>query len=309
MSSANPPLSNLDGARASKWQRVAIYVVLSLVALAYISPLVWMIASSLKPASQAASRSLSLLPHPASSVFQQAFNNYIGAYNPDGTLKQAGVWTDPVVKFPLYLRNTLIIAILSVVGMTISSAIVAYGFARIRFRGRAVMFAIVLGTMMIPFPVLMGPLYLIFKALGWIGSLKPLWVPAFFAGAFNVFLLRQFFMTIPRELDEAARIDGCGHWRIFWRIILPLSRPALAVVALFHFIFVWNDFLGPLIFLNHQDNYTLALGLQLYQSKAGNTPWSLLMAASTLVVAPVLILFLLARRSFVEGISAGGSKE
>ncbi len=303
------PSSNLDGARASGWQRAIVYVVLALVALAYLSPLVWMVSSSLKPAAQAASKSLALLPDPASSVGHQAVANYVGTFNPDGSVREAGVWTDPVVKFPLYLRNTLIIAILSVFGMTLSSAIVAYGFARIRFRGRATMFAIVLGTMMIPFPVLMGPLYLVFKWLGWIGSLKPLWVPAFFAGAFNVFLLRQFFMTIPKELDEAARIDGCGHWGIFWRVILPLSRPALAVVALFHFIFVWNDFLGPLIFLNHQDNYTLALGLQLYQAKAGNTPWNLLMAASTLVVAPVLVLFLLARRAFVEGISAGGSKE
>jgi len=303
------PSSNLDGARASGWQRALVYIVLTLIALAYLSPLVWMVSSSLKPAAQAASKSLALLPDPPSIVGRQAVANYVGTFNADGSVKEPGVWTDPVVKFPLYLRNTLIIAILSVFGMTLSSAIVAYGFARIPFRGRGTMFAVVLGTMMVPFPVLMGPLYLVFKWLGWIGTLRPLWVPAFFAGAFNVFLLRQFFMTIPKELDEAARIDGCGHWGIFWRVILPLSRPALAVVALFHFIFVWNDFLGPLIFLNHQDNYTLALGLQLYQSKAGNTPWSLLMAASTLVVAPVLILFLLARRTFVEGISAGGSKE
>lgn len=298
----------LDGRARGSWLRVLVYALLIAIAAAYISPLIWMVASSLKPEAQAASRSLSLLPDPPSSVVPQAIANYYGTIE-NGEVTKPGVWTDPTVRFPLYLRNTLIIAILSVVGMVLSSAIVAYGFARIPFRGRGAMFALVLGTMMIPFPVLMGPLYLIFRELGWIGSLKPLWVPAFFAGAFNVFLLRQFFMTIPKELDEAARIDGCGHWGIFWRIILPLSKPALAVVALFHFIFVWNDFLGPLIFLNHQDNYTLALGLQLYQSKAGNTPWNLLMAASTLVVAPILVLFLLARRTFVEGISAGGSKE
>lgn len=299
---------SLDGRARGSWLRVLVYALLIAIAAAYISPLIWMVASSLKPEAQAASRSLSLLPDPPSSVVPQAIANYYGTIE-NGEVTKPGVWTDPTVRFPLYLRNTLIIAILSVVGMVLSSAIVAYGFARIPFRGRGAMFALVLGTMMIPFPVLMGPLYLIFRELGWIGSLKPLWVPAFFAGAFNVFLLRQFFMTIPKELDEAARIDGCGHWGIFWRIILPLSKPALAVVALFHFIFVWNDFLGPLIFLNHQDNYTLALGLQLYQSKAGNTPWNLLMAASTLVVAPILVLFLLARRRFVEGISAGGSKE
>lgn len=305
-----PRASNLDGKARSTLQRVLIYIALSLIALAFIMPLVWMVSSSLKPADQAAARSLSLLPNPASSTAAQAIQNYYGPGREAlDAGKPPGVWTDPVVRFPLYLRNTLIIAILSVGGMVLSSAIVAYGFARIPFRGKKWAFALVLGTMMIPFPVVMGPLYLIFKWLGLIGTLAPLWLPAFFAGAFNVFLLRQFFMTIPKELDEAARIDGCGHWGIFWRIILPLSKPALAVVALFHFIFVWNDFLGPLIFLNHQDNYTLALGLQLYQSKAGNTPWNLLMAASTMVIAPVLVLFLLARRTFVEGMSAGGSKE
>jgi multiple sugar transport system permease protein len=134
-------------------------------------------------------------------------------------------------------------------------------------------------------------------------------VPAWFGGAFNIFLLRQFFRGIPAELDEAARLDGCSHWGIFWRVIVPLSRPALAVVALFHFIYVWNDFLAPLIFLQHREQFTLALGLQLYQSKAGNTPWNLLMAASTMVMAPVLLLFLVAQRSFVRGTSSEGLKE
>jgi multiple sugar transport system permease protein len=154
----------------------------------------------------------------------------------------------------------------------------------------------------------MGPLYLIFKELGWIGSLKPLWVPAWFGGAFNIFLLRQFFMGIPKELDEAATIDGCSHWGIFWRIIVPLSRPALVIVGLFHFIYVWNDFLAPLIFLTNRDQFTLALGLQMYQSKAGNTPWNWLMAASTMVVLPVLLVFLTARQAFVKGIAGEGLK-
>jgi len=260
-------------------------------------PLIWMVSTSLKPADQAAARTLALLPSPARDTPRLAAENY------------RAVWTDDVVRFPLYLRNTLVVACLSVVGMTLSSAVVAYGFARVRWRGRGPMFALVLATMMIPFPVLMGPLYLIFRELGWIGTLRPLWVPAWFGGAFNIFLLRQFFMGIPAELDEAARIDGCSHWGIFWRIILPLSRPALAVVALFHFIYVWNDFLAPLIFLSHQDQFTLALGLQLYQSRAGNTPWNLLMGASTLVVGPVLVLFLLARRTFVAGAAGEGLKE
>jgi multiple sugar transport system permease protein len=272
-------------------------VVLAAIAVLFALPLVWMVATSFKSASQASTGDLSLVPSPVSEMPAQAVRNY------------RDVWTDPSVNFPVYLRNTLVVALLSVFGMVASSAIVAYGFARIPFRGRGIMFALMLATMMIPFPVIMGPLYVIFSKLGWIGSLKPLWAPAWFANAFNVFLLRQFYMGIPRELDEAARIDGCGHWGIFWRMIVPLSRPALAVVALFHFIYVWNDFLAPLIFLTHRDQFTLALGLQLYQSKAGNTPWNLLMAASTMVAAPVLLLYLVAQQSFVRGMASEGLKE
>jgi multiple sugar transport system permease protein len=133
-------------------------------------------------------------------------------------------------------------------------------------------------------------------------------VPAWFGSAFNIFLLRQFFMTIPTQLDEAARLDGCSHWSIFWRVIIPLSKPALAVVALFHFIYVWNDFVGPLIFLTDRDQFTLALGLQLYQSQAGNTPWNLLMAASTLMVSPLVVLFMLTQRTFVQSVAIEGLK-
>lgn len=276
--------------------RIGVHAALALTSAAFLLPLVWMVLTSMKTPAQAASGAFQILPGPAAEVPARTLQNY------------AEVWGDPSVTFPLYLRNTLIVALLSVAGMVVSSAVVAYGFARIRWRGRGAMFTIVLATMMIPFPVIMGPLYIIFSQLGWIGSLKPLWVPAWFGGAFNIFLLRQFYLGIPRELDEAARIDGCSHWGTFWRVILPLSRPALAVVALFHFIYVWNDFLAPLIFLTHRDQFTLALGLQLYQSKAGNTPWNLLMAASTMVVAPVFLLFLLAQRTFIGGVAAEGIK-
>ncbi len=273
------------------------HAALAIIALAFLTPLAWMVATSWKSAGEAASGELNPLPTPAGAILGNLRDNY------------RDVWTDPSVTFPVYLRNTLVVATLSVVGATLSSAVVAYGFARVRWRGRGAMFALVLATMMIPFPVVMAPLYVIFKHLGWIGTLRPLWVPAWFAGAFNVFLLRQFFMGIPRELDEAARIDGCGHLGIFWRVILPLSKPALTVVALFHFIYVWNDFLAPLIFCTHRDQFTLALGLQLYQSKAGNTPWNLLMAASTLVVAPVLLLYALSQGALVRGMQAGAIKE
>jgi multiple sugar transport system permease protein len=168
--------------------------------------------------------------------------------------------------------------------------------------------------MMIPFPVVMVPLFSLFHWLDghtpiqWLGTFKPLWVPAWFGSAFSIFLLRQFFLTVPNELAEAARIDGCSEMGIFFRIFLPLSKPALAVVALFSFMAVWNDFIGPLVYLQRPRQFTLALGLQNYQSQQGGTPWHLLMAASVLVILPVLTLFVIAQRSFVEGISTTGSK-
>ncbi|HVU23251.1 MAG TPA: carbohydrate ABC transporter permease [Opitutus sp.] len=207
-----------------------------------------------------------------------------------------------------YLGNTVLLCVLNVIGMVLSSALVAYGFSRIQWRGRDTMFLLLLATMMIPFAVTMVPLYAMFRALGWIGTLRPLWVTAFFASAFNVFLLRQFFRTIPQELSEAARIDGCGEFRIFWQIILPLCRPALVVVALFTFLGTWNDFLGPLIYLTDERDFTLALALKSMQQKSALTDWHYLMAASTLVILPVIALFLAAQRSFVEGIATTGGK-
>lgn len=293
-----------SSSRSSVGRRVsrgALYLLMAAVALFYAAPLVWMMSTSIKPEAQAISRDLRLLPDPPSLAVSQGVENY------------TSVWTDPAIDFPLYFRNSLVVAILGVVGMTASTAVVAYGFSRIRWRGRGVFFALVLATMMVPFPVLMSPLYVMFSKMGLIGTLVPLWLPAWFGGAFhggfNIFLLRQFFMGLPRELDEAAKLDGCGHVRTFLFIILPLSKPALAVVALFYFTYIWNDFLAPLIFLTDREHFTLALGLQLYQSKAGNTPWNLLMAASTMVIAPVLGLFLLTQRTFVQGAAGAGLKE
>jgi len=173
---------------------------------------------------------------------------------------------------------------------------------------------LMLATMMIPFPVTMVSLFTVFRWLGdhtgvaFLGTFKPLWLPAWFASAFNVFLLRQFFLTLPDDLSEAARIDGCGDVGIFLRVILPLSRPALTVVALFAFLGTWNDFLGPLIYLQRPEQFTLALGLANLQSQQGGTPWPPLMAASVLVILPVLALFFLAQRTFVEGIATTGMK-
>lgn len=211
-------------------------------------------------------------------------------------------------QFWTYLANTLTLCLLTVIGTALSSAVVAYGFSRIDWPGRDKVFLVVLGTMMIPFPVVMVPLYSLFRELGWIGTLRPLWVPAFFAGAFNVFLLRQFFRTIPKELSEAARIDGCSEFRIFLQVIVPLAKPSITVVALFQFLYTWNDFLGPLIYLTNEKDYTLALALQAFQSQQGGTQWHFLMAASTLVVAPIIFLFFLTQRTFIEGVSMSGLK-
>ncbi|HUT58571.1 MAG TPA: carbohydrate ABC transporter permease [Phycisphaerae bacterium] len=222
-------------------------------------------------------------------------------------------WTHPrapgrTITFLTYVVNTLVVAVLGVIGTVLSSSLVAYGLSRIPWRGRRVLFWLTVSTMMIPFPVLMVPLYSVFRALGWIGTLLPLWVPACFGGAFNIFLLRQFFMTIPRELSEAARVDGCSEFGIYWRIVLPLAKPALAVVALFHFLYAWNDFLAPLIFLTRPETYTIALGLQQYQSQHGGSEWHLLMAASALLVLPIVVLFFLTQRTFIQGIATTGTK-
>jgi multiple sugar transport system permease protein len=211
--------------------------------------------------------------------------------------------------FSRYLGNTLILCILNVIGTVASSALVAYGFSRLEWRGRDSLFGVLIATMMIPFPVVMVPLYSLYRSLGWVGTLQPLWVGSFFASAFNVFLLRQFFRTIPRDLSEAARIDGCSEFRIFWQIILPLCKPALVVVALFTFLGAWNDFLGPLIYLTDERDFTLALGLAAMKaSQSGATEWNYLMAASTLVILPIVALFIVAQRSFVEGIALTGTK-
>lgn len=220
---------------------------------------------------------------------------------------------DPVsaqhhISFWRFLANSLIICILGVIGTVLSNAIVAYGFARVRWHGRDTFFALTLATMMVPFPVLMVPLYGVFKSFGWIGTLLPLWVPAWFGSAFNIFLMRQFFIGIPEELSEAARIDGCSEWRIFWRVILPLSKPVLATSALFHFLYAWNDFMGPMLYLTRKETFPLSLALQNFQAQNGGVQWHYLMAASGVTILPVIILFFFAQKTFIRGIATTGSK-
>jgi multiple sugar transport system permease protein len=281
--------------RQKMWQEVRIHVVLVLLSTVFIIPLYWMIVTSLKPIEETMKQPPTWIP----SQFQ--WENYSKAFT-YGSDKLG------YIPFLVYGRNTLLICILAVAGTVCSNALVAYAFARLRWPGRDILFAMTLATMMIPFPVIMVPIYGLYRELGWVGTFRPLWVPAWFGSAFNIFLLRQFFRTIPFELSEAAKIDGCSEWAIFRQIILPLAKPALAVVALFTFMATWNDFLGPLIYLLDQRTFTLSLGLQFYQSQHGGTQWNLLMAASTIVIMPIIVLFFFTQKQFIQGIAVTGLK-
>jgi multiple sugar transport system permease protein len=269
-------------------RRVATHAVLICGSIAFLFPLAWMISTSLKPLDQTMVMPPQWIPRPVQ------INNYVKAVQ--------------YIPFFRYAMNTLTVCILSTTGMVLSSALVAYGFARVDWKGRDALFFLALATMMVPFQVTMVPLYGIFRSLNWIGTFRPLWVPSWFGAAFNIFLLRQFFLTIPRDLSDAAFIDGCSDFAIFRRIILPLSKPALAVVTLFHFMYHWNDFMGPLIYLTDQKSFTLALGLQSYQSQHGETWWNMLMAASALVILPIIVLFFFTQKTFIEGITMTGLK-
>lgn len=218
------------------------------------------------------------------------------------------VLTNPYAVFTLFTKNSTILAVVGTIGVVGSSSAVAYAFARIDFMGRDRLFIVLLSTMMLPGIVTMIPSYVIYAQIGWVNTFRPLTVPAFFGGgAYNIFLLRQFYMTLPRELDEAAIIDGATHWTIFSRLILPLSGPALATVGIFCFIGSWRDLMGPLLYLNDPAKQTLELGLRTYQTMH-NEQWHLLMAGSVLISVPLIILFFAGQRYFVKGIALSGLK-
>ncbi|NLT41101.1 MAG: carbohydrate ABC transporter permease [Anaerolineae bacterium] len=212
-----------------------------------------------------------------------------------------------VVPFGTYALNTAKVVFGSMLGMLLSTSLVAYGFSRFRAPGLSVLFLLLLSTTMLPHQVTLIPTYILFSKLGWIDTLKPLIVPSFFAGAYDVFLLRQYFMTIPLELDDAAKIDGCGTLGILFRILLPMAKPAIATLAIFHFMWAYNDFFNPLIYLHHQSNYTIALGLQSFNAFRA-TRYDLLMAASLVTVLPCILLFFFAQRIFIQGIVFSGVK-
>lgn len=207
------------------------------------------------------------------------------------------------------LANTIVVTVLCVVGQVLSCSLVGYGFARMRFRGRDATFVLMLATMMLPAQVTMIPMFLLFRWLGWIDTILPLVVPMFFGGPFYIFMFRQFFAQIPEALVEAARLDGCGPLAVWWRIMLPLCRPVIAITAVFTFIFAWNDFMGPLIYLQSEHNMTLAVALNSFQNQYGDfRDAHLLMAAAVVTMLPCIVLFLVAQRQFIGGLSLGGVK-
>jgi len=269
---------------------VLVHGTIVLLSTALMLPFAWMLGTALKPIEQVFDYPPSWIPDP---VLIENF--WIG-------------WTH--VPMTRYLLNTLHITGVAIVGVVGSSSLVAYGFARLRAPGKDVLFLLLLSTMMLPQQVTLIPNFLLFKYLGWLNTYKPLLVPAFTAAPFFVFLLRQFYMTVPMELDEAARIDGCGVLGIFWRIMLPLSKPAVATVAIFVFFNRWNSFLWPLIYLRSPEKYTLAVGLSFFHSQQGQmlTYWNHLMAVTILVAIPPLLVFFFAQRQFVQGIALTGIK-
>ncbi len=274
--------------------QIVKYLLLLVLAFTFVLPFYWMGSSALKDDPQVNTVPPKWIPSPAH------WNNYWDAWS--------------TYDFNLYLMNTVFKhALPTAIGTVLSSAIVAYGFARMRWPGRDILFSMCLATMMVPYAVTMVSLFITFKHLGWINTYLPLVVPAYFGNPYFIFMLRQFFRTIPEELSDSARIDGAGEIGILFRIILPLAKPALTVVALFAFMGAWNDYLGPLIYLNQQDQYTIALGIEnlrrtISQVGATKLAYPYLMAVSTIVTLPIFIAFFFAQRTFIEGISLTGLK-
>ncbi len=280
-----------DWRQSKVWRRriavTVVYIVLIALSISFLAPFALMVSTSLKTEDRIFTETIEWIPNPV------RWQNYAEALQS--------------FPFLLYLRNTLFVCALVVVGTVLSSALPAYGFARLRWKGRDVLFLIMLATIMLPAQVTMLPVFVMFRTIGWTGTYLPLVVPPFFGSAFAIFLLRQFFLTIPQELSDAARIDGCSEWRIFWQIIVPLSVPALATVALFAFIGAWTDFINPLVYLTDENTYTLAVGLQTFVGRH-SSEWNLLMAAATVVTLPLMVVFFFTQRLFIEGITLTGIK-
>jgi ABC-type glycerol-3-phosphate transport system permease component len=268
--------------------RLMLYLVLIFGAIAFSLPFFWMVRTSVMPSNQ-----IYVFP-PEWIPTELQLGNWVE------------FWTD--LPFPTFYKNTLFYVVARTLIVTLSSSLVAYGFARLRFPGRNILFMLCLSTMMLPPQVTLIPQYLIFSRLGWVNTYYPLIVPGVFGVAFHIFLLRQYYSTIPLEMDDSAKIDGCGFFGIYWRIILPMSLPALGVVAVMNITFAWNEFFGPLIYLNQMSKYPLSLGLSLMKGEGVTLDMQLLMAATTASLLPLLVLFFLAQKYFIQGIVVTGVK-
>jgi ABC-type glycerol-3-phosphate transport system permease component len=276
------------GTRISRFfGRVASHVVLLLGSAVFALPFIWMVSTSLKSDRQIFAWPPVWIPNP------MVWGNYPAVFD-----------YAPLHK---YFLNTMVIASAQVLGAIITCSLAAYAFSRVRAPGRDVIFTVMISQMMIPGVVTLVPLYILFAKLEWIDTFLPLTIPALLGSPFYIFMLRQFFLTLPMELEEAALIDGASRLRVWWTIILPLSKPAIATVAIFSFMFAWNDFTGPLIFLNSRNKFTLSLGLQAFMFER-RTLWGPLMAASTMMITPILVVFFLAQKHFIQGIALTGMK-
>lgn len=278
------PNAAIDHLRTYWW----IYLLLTVLGAVLMAPLVWLISSSLKTEAHIFAMPPEWIPQPV------RWSNYRDVFD--------------IVPFSRGWLNSTVVATVTVAGTLISASIVAFGFARVRFPGRDKLFLLLIATVMIPYHVTLIPTYVLFRELGWLNTFLPLTVPAWFGGgAFNIFLLRQFYMRLPLELDDAARIDGASLWQIYKDVILPQSKPALGVIAIFTFLTSWNDFFAPFIYLNSPEKYTLPLMLRLFQSTEG-TQWHLLMAASVMTAIPCIVLYFVAQRYFIQGVVFTGLK-
>ena len=286
--------SNLRAVRIRRKKRLslnntAVFVTLCLLAILMGSPLVWMLSSSLKTELGVLTLPPNLIPDPF------RFENYPEA------LKQ--------MRFAHFFWNTLILTFGGVAGVLFSSALVGYGFARLRFPGRTPLFILLISTMLLPPQVTMIPQFILFKYLGWINTFLPIIVPAFLGtSAFSIFLMRQFFLTLPSEYEDAGRIDGANTLQIFWFIMLPIARPGLVTVGILSFMFYWNDFLQPLIYLSSVERWPLSLGLSLFQDRFASPKWNLVMAASLATITPCILLFFFAQKYIMTGLDIGGGK-
>lgn len=279
-----------DGSSARAFSGVLARVVLIALSLLFLLPLYWMVASALKSNEELSAFPPTFFPH------ELRWDNFAAAMQ--------------IMPFLTFFQNTLIITALTVVFAVVSNFVVAYGFACLRWPGRDKVFYVVLATLFVPFPISLIPLFDLYANLGWVNTFLPLVVPHLFGSAFYVFLLRQFLLQFPRDVLEAASIDGAGPWRTMWTVVLPAARPALATVAIFSGVAAWNDFLGPLIYLQDQSVQTLSIGLQAYRLREAteDVQFNVLMAASLMIVIPLIVLFFLFQRHFLRGITLGSFK-